>query len=79
MEIEPYGAKFFKFKTDDYSKDLAKRKGKTITFTLKSQNIEHNPPTIGKGEFVKAEITNETDKTGAKMVKADATIDKRWR
>ncbi len=76
MEIEPYGAKFFKFKTDDYSKDLAKRKGKTITFTLKSQNIEHNPPTIGKGEFVKAEITNETDKTGAKMVKADATLTK---
>lgn len=76
MEIEPYGAKFFKFKTDDYSKDLAIRKGKTSAFSLKSQNIKHNPPNTGKGEFVKAEITDETDNKGAKMFKADATLTK---
>lgn len=61
LRIEPYGARFFRFKKDNYDADIA-TKMKTSAFSIKTEQLKSSPPLIGKGEFVKSEINEEVGK-----------------
>ncbi|MGC8744037.1 MAG: glycosyl hydrolase [Verrucomicrobiia bacterium] len=75
LRIEPYGARFFKFKKDNYDANIAS-KMRTSAFSLKTEKIKSKPPATGKGEFVKSEINDEVAGDNKILWNAMATLTK---